>query len=75
MTHNNRGRLTVQPGGNWRIYTHQLAGWQMLGTVQRGMSIGALGESPIGVLAQINAGAVTSLDQRKARAALLAAKD
>ena len=45
----------------------------MLGTVQRGMEIGALGRSAVGVLAMLNAGAVSVLDQRKARAALEAA--
>jgi hypothetical protein len=45
----------------------------MLGTIQRGMEIGALGRSAVGVLAMLNAGAVSVLDQRKARAALEAA--
>ncbi len=70
MTHGNRARLTVLLGGPWRLYTHPLAGWQMLGTVQRGMEIGALGRSPAGIYAQINAGAVQGLDQRKIAAAL-----
>lgn len=70
----NRNRLTITPGGPWRLYTHPLAGWEMLGTVQRGMEIGALGRSPAGLLAQINAGAVRALDQRKAQAALQAAQ-
>ena len=42
----------------------------MLGTGQRGMDIGALARSPAGLLAQVNSGAVRSLDQRKALAAL-----
>ena len=71
MSH--RARLTITPGGPWRIYTHPLAGWEMLGTVQRGMEIGALARAPSGILAQINAGAVRSLDQRKARAAMVPA--
>lgn len=67
----NRDRITITPGGPWRIYQHAIpAGWVMLGTVQRGMEIGALGKSPAGVLAMLNAGAVRALDQRKARAAL-----
>lgn len=67
----NRARLTVTPDGPWRQYQHQPPpGWQMLGVVQRGMEIGALGLSPAGVLAMLNAGAVSALDQRKARAAL-----
>lgn len=70
MTHDNRGRLTVIPGGPWRIYTNPIAGWEMLGTVQRGLEIGALAKSPAGIYAQVNAGAVRSLDQRKVEAAL-----
>ena len=71
MNHVNRARLHVTPGGPWRLYQHTVPpGWQMLGTVQRGMSIGALGLSPAGLYAQINAGAVVSLNQRKVSAAL-----
>ena len=66
----NRDRLTVTLGGPWRLYSHPLAGWEMLGTVQRGMEIGALARSTADVLAQVNAGVVRSLDQRKAQAAL-----
>ena len=66
----NRDRLLITQGGPWRLYTHPLAGWEMLGTVQRGMEIGALAKSPAGLLAQVNAGAVRALDQRKALAAL-----
>lgn len=73
MTGLNRGRYTAQPGGPWRLYTHPLPGWEMLGTIQRGMEIGALARSPAGELAQINAGAVRSLDQRKTLAAVEAA--
>ena len=70
MVLSNRDRLTVTLGGPWRLYSHPLAGWEMLGTVQRGMQIGALARSPAGVLAQINAGAARALDQRKALASL-----
>lgn len=66
----NRDRLTITPGGPWRLYTRPLQGWEMLGTVQRGMEIGALARSPLGVLAQVNAGVIRSLDQRKASAAM-----
>lgn len=74
MSGPNRGRYTVQLGGLWRLYTHPLPDWSMLGTIQRGMDIGALGESLAHDLAQINAGAVRAVDQRKARAALDAAR-
>lgn len=68
----NRGRLTITLGGPWRLYQYAApVGWQMLGTVQRGiMDIGALARSPAGLLVQLNAGTVRSLDQRKASAAL-----
>lgn len=66
----NRARLIVTVGGPWRLYTHAMSGFEMLGTVQRGMEIGALAKSPAGLLAKVNAGAVRALDQRKARAAL-----
>lgn len=66
----NRDRLIVTLDGPWRLYSHPLAGWEMLGTVQRGMEIGALARSPAGILAQVNAGAVRALDQRKAQAAI-----
>ena len=74
MTHINRGRLTVTIGGNWRMYTRRPAGWTMIGTVQRGMDIGALGKSPIGVYAQINAGLIQGLPQNKVIAALAKAE-
>lgn len=66
-----RARLIVTVNGPWRLYQHQPpTGMQMLGTVQRGMEIGALARTQAGLLVQVNAGAVRSLDQRKARAAL-----
>lgn len=75
MVASNRDRLTVTLGGPWRFYQYAApVGWQMLGTVQRGvMDIGALARSPAGLLVQLNAGAVRSLDQRTALAALQAA--
>lgn len=73
MNHANRARLHITPGGPWRLYQHQSPpGWQMLGTVQRGLAIGALGLSPAGQYAQLNAGAVQPLNQRKVLAALAA---
>jgi hypothetical protein len=67
----NRGRYTVQIDGPWRLYTNiNPPGWQMLGTIQRGMDIGALALSAAGVYAQINAGCVRNLDQHKTMAAL-----
>ena len=71
MTH--RARLIVTIGGPWRLYTHAMSGFEMLGTVQRGMEIGALARTQAGLLVQVNAGAVRALDQRKAQAAWLEA--
>lgn len=48
----------------------------MLGTVQRGDEIGALARNQhTGLLCMLRAGAVSTLDQRKAEAALLAASE
>ena len=68
-----RGRIIITPGGPWRLYTHAMSGFEMLGTVQRGMEIGALARTQAGLLVQVNAGAIRALDQRKALAALLGA--
>lgn len=71
MTGLNRGRYTVIIDGPWRLYTNICPpGWTMIGTIQRDLEIGALGLSPAGVYAQINAGAILSLDQRKVLACL-----
>ena len=67
----NRGRLTITLGGPWRTYQRSApAGWEIVGLVQRGDSIGALGKGPAGEWAQLNSDAVRPLDQRKVEAAL-----
>ena len=67
----NRARIIVTLGGPWRLYQHQPPpGMQMLGTVQRGMEVGALARTQAGLLVQVNAGAVRALDQRKVEAAM-----
>ncbi|MFD2755655.1 hypothetical protein [Comamonas terrae] len=73
----NRARLTITPGGPWRLYQHAvLPGWEMLGTVQRGDEIGALARNKqTGNLVMLRAGAASMLDQRKAEAALAAASN
>lgn len=75
MTHANRGRLTVNADGNWRLYATTIpAGADVLGTVTQGAETGALIRCRgSGLYAQINAGAVRSLDQRKVSAAMGAA--
>lgn len=67
-----RSRIQVNQSGPWRLYqAHVPPGWVILGTVQRGMEIGALGcNKETGRYAQLNAGAVLALDQRKVAAAL-----
>lgn len=73
----NRARLEVTLGGPWRLY--QLGtqpGWEMLGTVQRGFEIGAFARHrTTGNLVMMRAGAVSALDQRKAAAAMDAARN
>jgi hypothetical protein len=67
----NRARLTVRLDAAWRLYTHALPGWEMLGTVERGVGdVGALARSKIGIYQQVNAGVCRSLDQRKVMAAI-----
>lgn len=75
MTHANRGRLTVNADGNWRLYATTIpAGADVLGTVTQGAETGALIRCRgTGLYAQLNAGAVRSLDQRKVSAAMGAA--
>ena len=73
MTHNNRGRLAVAIGGNWRLYTNTIpAGSRALGTVAReGYDTGALVLiEATSLYVQVNAGAVRSLPQSKVVAAL-----
>lgn len=73
MGHSNRGRLTVNPDGAWRLYTNTLPeGSNVVGTVTRGESdTGALVLiSATGQYVQVNAGSLRSLDQRKVKAAL-----
>lgn len=73
MTHSNRGRLTVDVNGNWRLYTNTLpANATPIGTVTRDEGdTGALVRiETTGVYVQINAGSIRSLDGRKVAAAL-----
>jgi hypothetical protein len=71
--HLNRGRLTVDPDGNWRLYTNTIpAGSTALGTVSREAGdTGALVRiEATGLYVQVNAGALRSLDGRKVAAAM-----
>jgi len=73
----NRARLQVTLGGPWRLYQHAVPpGWEMLGTVQRGVEIGAFARHrSSGSLVMMRAGGVSALDQRKAAAAMEAARN
>jgi hypothetical protein len=64
----------IDTGGAWRRY-HPMEvpkGWRMLGTIEcaRDHSIGALGRSPAGLYAQIDAKTVRMLDQHAVNLAL-----
>ncbi len=77
MTHNNRGRLVVDLGGKWRLYTNTLpANSRALGTITRdGYDSGALVLiEATGLYVQANAGAIRSLPQSKVAAALAAVR-
>lgn len=76
MTHNQRGRLTVDLGGNWRWYANIIpAGSQCLGTVTTASGeTGALIFTASGVYARLNAGALVSLPQAKVQSAVDAAR-
>lgn len=68
--------LTVDLNANWRLYaTHVPTDSASLGTVRRpDGQTGALVRLPSGVYAQLNAGAVRSLDQAAVGAAMSAAR-
>lgn len=72
MTHDNRGRLTVNTDGNWRLYTNSIpAGCTVLGTVTRdGAETGALVQTEAGIYSMLNARVYRGLEQRKVAAAL-----
>ncbi len=76
MTHNKRGRLTVDLGGNWRWYANSLpAGSKCLGTVTTANGeTGALLFTASGIYARLNAGALVSLPQSKVQAAVDSAR-
>lgn len=68
---NNRGRITVDTTGNWRLYTNSMpAGCTPLGTVSRDGETGALVVTEAGIYSMLNARVYRGLDQRKVKAAL-----
>lgn len=73
MTHNQRGRLTVNLGGKWRLYANILPPSAVaLGTVttQHGETGALIYIERTGIYAKLNAGAVVSLPQAKVQAAV-----
>jgi len=76
MTHNNRGRLTVDLGGKWRLYTNTIpSSGVALGTVTKDDATGALVFiERTGIYVRLNAGAMVVLPQVKAQAAIDAAR-
>ncbi len=79
MTHNQRGRLTVNLGGNWRIWSNTIpVGSRALGTISRDGSFSDSGVlvqiEATGLYAQINAGVLRTLPQSKVAAAVEAAR-
>lgn len=76
MNHDNRGRLTVDLGGNWRMYaTHLPATGKALGLVTNNGMTGALVFiERTGIYVRVNVGAAVSLPQVKVQAAITANK-
>ena len=77
MTHNQRGRLTVTLGGNWRIWSNTIpVGSRALGTITRDIGdTGALVQiEATGIYVQVNAGVVRTLPQAKIAAAVETAR-
>ena len=78
MTHKNRGRLTVNLDGPWRLYCQTIpVGCKALGTVSQDGSIcatGALIETGIGAYVLAIGGVIQSLPQSKVWGAISAAR-
>lgn len=76
MNHDNRGRLTVDLGGNWRLYANNLpVAGKALGLVTKDGMTGALVHiESTGVYVRLNAGAMVALPQAKVQAAIDAAR-
>lgn len=73
IAHATRGRLAVDLGGNWRLYTNMIPeNSTALGTVTRnGIDTGALVHiNATGVYVQVNAGVARNLNGRKVEAAI-----
>lgn len=73
IAHTNRGRLTVEVGGKWRLYTNTIPeGAEAIGVVTRGDlgDMGALVKLSSGNYVQANGNVLRNLDGRKVASAL-----
>lgn len=74
MTHENRGRVTINPDGDWTLFTSRAsipADSEVLGVVKRSNGdCGALVRIANGGYVQINDGVMIALDGRKVASAL-----
>ena len=73
VNHPNRGPLTVDPAGKWRLYNPlPMPGWETLGTVtdSAGRTGALVRNRRTGLYCSANAGAVSSLPQKKVEAAM-----
>src|SRR5215207_9834633 len=71
MSKKNQWRISIGP--RWTSFTYEREGMEMLGTIQRGMQIGALVRLPDGSYAQVNGDVVEPLGKNRVEFALLAA--
>lgn len=73
VNHANRGPVVVDRAGKWRLYSPlPMPGWEALGTVtdSAGRTGALVRHRRSGLYGRANAGAVSSLPQRKVEAAL-----
>jgi hypothetical protein len=65
-----RQSLLVRLGNGWSMFAQLRDGVRLLGTVQDGMQIGALGQMPDGGYAQVNGDVVRKLNASRVEHAL-----
>jgi len=66
-------RWHVQPGPTWSRFSPRRSDLQLLGTVQNGPQIGALGKLPDGRYVQVNGDVLSPVNTHKVQAAINAA--
>ena len=65
-----KASIRIIVGQRWAVFAQQRVGMTMLGTVQRGMQIGALARLSDGTYAQVNGDVVETLNTSRVRHAL-----